>query len=198
MNKPHFKRKFMKVSRVASVILIGQLSIFSIANALEVSINGSDDLLLATDITYNYQTTPSTISFQVDAPFVCTSINTSAEPIVLGVNDANNIPVTILDGGILSTVYDLSNGKISLVTDDSVKCASENGLHREIFMRTGFENAENDLQITLLDGNGFPFPGMAEVSDQQNIDYQYLIENNGNVPLAANIVEFFKLLSCIG
>ncbi|VAW35625.1 hypothetical protein MNBD_GAMMA01-1752, partial [hydrothermal vent metagenome] len=193
MNTPSLTQKIITNSKLAIAVLVTQISLFGTANALEVSINGSSDLSLNGGIIYDYNAIPSTVSFQVNSPFACTSISNSNEPMVLNVDDANGIPISTMNDGVLSVIYDLSNNRVNIVTDNSIQCASTSGLHQEIIYIHGFEAGVNDLQLTLLDGNGVPFANSVSVVDLQVLDYQYVVENNGGVPLAADLVEFFKI-----
>ena len=191
MKKPYLKHSITKHSASLLAILITPFTMLSLANAVEISINGSDDLELVGGITYNFQTTPRTISFQIDTPFVCTSIGSTNSPTVLGVNDANDIPITTLNGGILAFEHDLTSDRINMITDSSIQCAGVNGFQNELILEHGFESS--DLKITLLDADGDLFPAIVEVSDEQVFVYQYLIENTGNTTMEADLVEFFKI-----
>lgn len=193
MNKFIFKNYSGISFRINSIFCAGLMLCIGNTNALEVSINGSENLVLAGDIVFDYELNPHTIGFQVDSPFLCTSIDTSSEQLLLEVNDANNIPISTDDDGVLSVVYDFQNSLVKITTDNSVQCASKNGVNREILNSHGFELAKNDLQISLLDENGSPFAETVIVTNQQIFNYQYVVENNGNIALATDVGEFYKV-----
>ncbi len=190
MNNLQFTHQLFKKTGLASLILLSQINT---VYALDVTINGSEPLPLSTDISYDFQNNPSTLDFQVNTPIVCTSIRNTTEPLVLVMSDANDIDVTSLNSGLLTTSYDLAENLVRFITDDSIKCATENGLLRETISRLGFESGQDDLQITLLDVNGQPFDDMAQVSDEQNFIYQYVINNNGTTTISADIGEYYDL-----
>ena len=191
MKKTYLRRCFSKHPASIIAIIISQFTLLPMVNAVEISINGSDDLKLVGGITYDFQSTPRTISFQVDTPFVCTSIDATNALTVLGVNDANNVPITTLNGGILAYEHNLNSDRINIITDGSIQCAGQNGFQNEVVLKHGFESS--DLKITFLDTNGDIFPVNIEVSDQQTFVYQYIVENTGDVTLGADLVEFFKV-----
>ena len=178
--------------KLSCLIVISQISIFTTANALEVSVNGSENLALIGSVVYNQLSNPRSIGFQVADPIVCSSTSASTAPTILKMNDANNIPVNSLNTGILAIEYNLAKNTFGITTDDSIQCATETGLHGDRIYNHGFEVAENDAQITLLDGNGNPFAGVIEVSDQQVFNYQYRVDNNGDSTITTDLVEYFK------
>lgn len=168
-------------------IVIGQSS------AVQLSLNGSEDLQISNSFSYNNQLNPSSLSFQSNIPIVCSSVSSSQEPIVIDISDSNGIPMNTQNNGIISAVYDLNQNTIRIGTDMSVKCATETGMHNEVILSTGFENL-HDLEITLLDGNGDPFVEIVQIADQQVFNYQYIVSNNSTNQAVANIEEFYNLL----
>jgi hypothetical protein len=173
--------------------------VFSNSMALEISINGSEGLTLASNIVYDYQANPSTINFKVDTPFVCTSIrNSNSENILFKGIDGNNFPLAILDHNIISVLYDLSAQKYNISTDRSVQCASKGDrlLQDAFIFNNGSEETEllpNDLELTLLDQNGNPFPANVTVNNNDPFNYKYVVSNNGSIPLVADLAEYYKL-----
>ena len=173
--------------------------VFINSYALEISINGSEDLILVSNIFYDYQADPSTISFQVDAPFVCTSIeNSDPENIIFTGTDGNNLPLTTLNNNIISTQYDLSANKFNINTDQSLQCASKGDslLQDALMFNNGFEDIEplpNDLKLILLDQSGNPFPANVTLNNNDPFNYQYVVSNNGSIPLTADLAEYYKL-----
>jgi hypothetical protein len=173
--------------------------VFINSYALEISINGSEDSTLVGNIVYDYQTSPSTISFQIDAPFVCTSINNSnPENILFTATDGNGLALTTLNNNIISTQYDLSTNTVNLNTDQSIQCASQGDtlLQDVLLFNSGFEDIEllpNDLELTLLDQSGNPFPVNVTLNNNDPFNYQYVVSNNGNIPLTADLAEYYKL-----
>lgn len=190
MKNIQLTHQLLRKTGLASLIFLSQLNT---VYAVDVTINGSEPLPLSTNISYDFQANPSTVDFQVDTAIVCTSIRNTTEPLVLVVSDGNDIDVTSLNSGLRTTTYDLSQNLIKFITDDSIKCATANGMLRETISRLGFESGQDDLQITLLDANGQPFDEMAQVSDDQNFIYQYVIDNNGTTIITADIGEYYSL-----
>ena len=186
--------------KVRNILLSIMASLFFFNSyALEISVNGSEDLMLVGNIVYDYNTNPSTISFQVDAPFVCTSVsNSNPENILFLGTDGNDLPLTTLNNNITSTIYDLSTNKVSIDTDQSIQCASKGDILLQdlLVFNHGFEDNEqppNDLKLTILDQNGIPFPANVSFNDNDPINYQYIISNNGSIPLTADLAEYYKL-----
>jgi len=192
MKNTFFKQHTLK-RKLINFLIIGQFSFIGMANALDVTINGSENLSIAGNVVYDYQSTPKTVDFQVLDPFVCASLTSTDESIIMNIRDGNNILIPTLDNGVLSTSYDLVNGRINFVTDKSIQCASKTGLHRELLYEHGFETAENDLQISIFDADGNPFSNQILAADQQLFEYQYVIENNSNIDLIADMEEYYKL-----
>ncbi len=193
MKKPIQRLNFKFNPKLLFAITTGMLTLSSTSSAVDVSINGSNNLSLTGNVVYNYQTNPRSLGFQVDAPFLCTSIFNSGSPTILNVNDPNGASVSTNNDGILSTIYDLSNNQIKIVTDNSIQCASESGMHRETIYNHSFESFENDLEITILDEFGSPLANDIAFTNGQTFNYQYVIKNNSNVSLIADVVEFYRI-----
>jgi len=173
--------------------------VFINSYALDISINGSEELTLVGNIVYDYQTSPSTISFQVDTSLVCTSItNSDPENLLFKGTDGNNLALSTLNNNIISAQYDLSTNTVNLNTDQSIQCASQGDtLFQDVLMFiSGFEDIElipNDLELTLLNQSGNPFPVNVTLNNNDPFNYQYVVTNNGNIPLTADLAEYYKL-----
>lgn len=172
------------------------------AGALNLSINDSQDLRLVGNIVYNYQSTPSTFSFQVDDPIVCTSISASnPETIIIDANDGNNLALTTMNHNASSILYNPTNGRVNISTDNTIQCATQNDTFAlpSLLFVDGFETnspiLNNDLQLSLdlLKVNGVSFTTNTILKNQDVITYQYNITNNGANPLDSDVVEFYKL-----
>ncbi len=167
---------------------------------------------------YDYTGTPSTLSFHVVDPLVCASKANSASPnIITQVQDGNGIEVTTMQNNIITTVYDLDNNQFNITTDDTIACATvADALNNippnpDVLYEDGFENngllANNDIKLTLLkvvDSSldpmvTEPFPSTPIfVSNNQTVEYQYIISNNslnGNPDLTVDFVEYYSLIA---
>ncbi len=163
------------------------------ASAIEVSLNASKSLATQGNIVYSYQNNPSTLSLQITTPIVCSSLNNSSPTtIVTAFNDSNNLPLSILNHNIINTEYDFINGITKINTDNSIQCATENGiLNNGTLFMNGFD--ETDLQLDIFNSNGMTFPINTVFSDQDTVEYQYVITNNGESDLSANLTEHYPL-----
>lgn len=117
-------------------ILLSVLSpwIFINSNALDISINGSNELISVNNVVYDYQANPRTLSFKIDASFDCSIIsNSSIVNTFFNTIDENGL----LNNNIISTIYDVTTGIIDITTDPNIQCA-DNG-DASIF-HNGFDN----------------------------------------------------------
>ena len=169
---------------------------------------------------YDYTSTPSTLSFHVVDPLVCASKANSASPnIITQVQDGNGIEVTTMQNNIITTVYDLDNNQFNITTDDTIACATVADATNNVFVvpnpdviyENGFESGafllNDDIKLTLLkvvDSSTIPmvtepFPSTPIfVSNNQTVEYQYVISNNslnGNPDLTVDFVEYYSLMA---
>jgi hypothetical protein len=172
---------------------------------------------------YDYTVNPSTVSFHVTDPLVCASkANSSSPNIITQVQDGNGIEVTTMQNNIATTQYDYDNNQFNITTDDTIACATIADAANntvtppapDVIFLDGFENsvivASNDIQLTLLkvtDSNTLPmatepFPTTPiSVSNNEVVEYQYVIANNsqaGSPNLTVDFVEFYSLIASNG
>jgi len=179
------------------VALLCQLLILSNTYAVDVTINGSEKLTLMNDIIFDYQNTPKVIDFDVADPFLCTApFNDPSAPIILDVN-------SILSGNkVASASFDLPNDVFNVYTDSLIQCATRKGIHNDIIFDTSFEQGIYDLKLLLIDtATGIsidpPARPVLEVllSDGQIYKYKYIVLNNGNTSVNADVIENYLLAS---
>ena len=60
-------------------------------------------------------------------------------------------------------------------------------------MGLDIELIPNDLELTLLNQSGNPFPVNVTLNNNDPFNYQYVVTNNGNIPLTADLAEYYKL-----
>ncbi len=170
---------------------------------------------------YDYNSNPSTVTFHVADPLVCASKSNSTSPnIITQVQDGNGIEVTTMQNNIVTTEYDYDNNQFNITTDNTIACATiADAANNTItppapdtIYSDGFENtvlvASNDIQLTLLkvtNSNTMttePFPSTPiSVSNNQVVEYQYVIANNsqpGSPNLTVDFVEFYSLIASNG
>ncbi|HOP22699.1 MAG TPA: hypothetical protein PK055_08820 [Gammaproteobacteria bacterium] len=182
------------ISRISKITILSVIFIGS-SNAVQVSLNGSEDLHVIGNVTYNYQApSPAKVGFQAGVPIVCSSVGSSVSQIVFDATDSNDLPIQTANNAVLSTVYNPSQNKVSIHTDGTIKCATETGMHNDVILMTGFEDALNDLEVELQDSNGFVFPEIVSVANQQIFSYRYVVRNNGFVDVTGNFEEFYNLV----
>ncbi|MCB1603894.1 MAG: hypothetical protein KDI59_04550 [Xanthomonadales bacterium] len=182
------------ISRISKITLFSVIFTGS-SSAVQVSLNGSEDLHVIGNVTYNYQApSPAKVGFQAGVPIVCSSVGSSASQIVFDATDSNDLPIQTANNAVLSTVYNPSQNKVSINTDGTIKCATETGMHNDVILMTGFEDALNDLEVELQDSDGFVFPEIVSVANQQVFSYRYVVRNNGFVDVTGNFEEFYNLV----
>ena len=78
------------ISRISKITLFSVIFTGS-SSAVQVSLNGSEDLHVIGNVTYNYQApSPAKVGFQAGVPIVCSSVGSSASQIVFDATDSND------------------------------------------------------------------------------------------------------------
>jgi len=181
------RKNFKTRTKLLFTSLLFQVLLVPNAFAIDVSINGSENLTLMNDIIFDYEASPRIIDFDIANPIVCTEpFDDPNATTILNVN-------SVLDGNaVLSANFDYSNFVFRVNTDGDVQCATELGVHNDVLFGQSFESSGNNLQIVLKDlltdeilnsGNTI------DLHDGQVYQYKYVIKNTSPNAIIANVLE---------
>lgn len=185
------RKNFITPTRLLFTTLLFQVLLIPNTYAIDVSINGSENLTLMNSIIFDYESTPNIIEFDIANPFVCTNSFPDVDATTILKVDP------FLDGNqVLSAAFDYSSNVFKVNTDGDIQCASELGIYNDVIFKQAFESSGNNIEIVLKDletGAILDSASDLELYNGQAYQYKYEIRNtspsNINIDVSENYLK---------